>query len=843
MLKLRFILAFIVLSTMTGLFVIQHTAPVYASGIIFVDGSASGGNNGSSWENAYTNLQTAINSASDGGEIWVAKGIYYVPNGTSGFGVTKNVSLFGGFSGTETSISQRNIENNETILSAKVSGITSGEHVFSINGAANQHVVIDGFTIQDAVAGGIDVYAKTSMTLRNSIVKNNKADSGGGISYYRTGTGDSVTRTNYIENVTFYKNEATRYNGGAVEVYSDTIKWGTLIIKNSKFIGNKSAQRGSAIYLKGLKSQMQASNTVFSSNVTGTDGVIWLESFNQTMPFSINNTFANNSGSYPIYFQTSYAYTLKVQNTLFYNGMAPYPTSKMIFYYSSTYLSGSISGTSVTNENPLFLNVNGEDGILGTIDDDYSLSPTSPVINTGNNGYVSAFPTDITGLPRVNDGVVDRGAYEFYSGLPVLSMVDTNSSVNENDGEVLISVVLDEISNTEVTVNYSTVNDTAEDGVDFSGGSGSITFAPGETEKTISIPIIDNPYYEANKQFQVLLSDPINATLDNDSTTVTIVNDEDPLSIGFLSFTYSYNESERAIINVNLNNPSRTNIYVNYATAGDTAIAGQDYTDVSGTLLFTPGQTSKSFAVPVINNGVVDNDRTVHLILSAPVGAPLRDGADMSTLTILNDDTDVSYSNVVTAPTAGGERLNLAWTLVTGQFSASIGGSTKEQVQFEVRKVEDPVNESVPQPANFQIADTLFEVDLVDPETDEKVPFSEATLCFPYTDEQVLAIGVEESELNLLHYENDRWVNITTFVDVDQNQICGVANSFSPFAIVGNQIMGLNASVTVQGAPLSVVTSDVTFDALELSGSSQVSDGSPASAWEAVDPTGTGAGL
>jgi hypothetical protein len=502
-----------------------------------------------------------------------------------------------------------------------------------------------------------------------------------------------------------------------------------------------------------------------------------------------------------------------------------------------------MSGTSVINENPLFMNVNGEDGILGTIDDDYSLSPGSPVINTGRNSSISAYPFDLAGLPRINDGFVDRGAYEYNSGLPTLSLPNSNVSVNEINDEVLLSAVLDEASGTEVTVNYSTVNDTAEDGVDFSGGSGSITFAPGETEKTISIPIIDNPYYEANKQFQVLLSDPINATLDNDSTTVTIVNDEDPLSIGFLSFTYSYNESERAIINVNLNNPSRTNIYVNYATAGDTAIAGQDYTDVSGTLLFTPGQTSKSFAVPVINNGVVDNDRTVHLILSAPVGAPLRDGADMSTLTILNDDTDVSYSNVVTAPTAGGERLNLAWTLVTGQFSASIGGSTKEQVQFEVRKVEDPVNESVPQPANFQIADTLFEVDLVDPETDEKVPFSEATLCFPYTDEQVLAIGVEESELNLLHYENDRWVNITTFVDVDQNQICGVANSFSPFAIVGNQIMGLNASVTVQGAPLSVVTSDVTFDALELSGSSQVSDGSPASAWEAVDPTGTGAGL
>lgn len=98
--------------------------PVGAA-FVYVDGGASGNDNGSSWSDAFRNLRSALAAASSGDEIWVAAGTYYPDEGgtavddarNSTFTLVNGVALYGGFSGSETLLSEREWEGNETILS------------------------------------------------------------------------------------------------------------------------------------------------------------------------------------------------------------------------------------------------------------------------------------------------------------------------------------------------------------------------------------------------------------------------------------------------------------------------------------------------------------------------------------------------------------------------------------------------------------------------------------------------------------------------------------------------------------------------------------------------------
>jgi uncharacterized repeat protein (TIGR01451 family) len=129
-----------------------------AQTVLYVNPTATGANNGSSWNNGFTNLQHAIDAATNGNEIWVKAGIYSPGQGITGTDfyarytiVNKNISLYGGFSGTEISKSQR-ISNNYSALSGQFYFPTDPnskiETVLEIKNS-NQ-VLLDGFTGQKA---------------------------------------------------------------------------------------------------------------------------------------------------------------------------------------------------------------------------------------------------------------------------------------------------------------------------------------------------------------------------------------------------------------------------------------------------------------------------------------------------------------------------------------------------------------------------------------------------------------------------------------------------------------------------------------------------------------------
>ena len=90
---------------------------------VYVNVTATGTNDGSSWTNAYSSLQNALDNAASGNEVWVAAGTYSPGSAVTDFfnvGV-QGQAIYGGFAGTETMLSQRDIATNKTILSGDVS--------------------------------------------------------------------------------------------------------------------------------------------------------------------------------------------------------------------------------------------------------------------------------------------------------------------------------------------------------------------------------------------------------------------------------------------------------------------------------------------------------------------------------------------------------------------------------------------------------------------------------------------------------------------------------------------------------------------------------------------------
>ncbi|RRR97958.1 hypothetical protein EIP75_23955, partial [Aquabacterium soli] len=110
------------------------------------------------------------------------------------------------------------------------------------------------------------------------------------------------------------------------------------------------------------------------------------------------------------------------------------------------------------------------------------------------------------------------------NGLPSLSINDVE--VNEAAGTATFTVTLSGPSSTQVTVNYGTQDASAKAGQDYTANSGTLTFAPGETSKTITVAITNDNIYEGIEQYQVVLSNVSANAQIGDGTGVGGINDQ-----------------------------------------------------------------------------------------------------------------------------------------------------------------------------------------------------------------------------------------------------------------------------------------------------------------------------
>lgn len=178
---------------------------------------------------------------------------------------------------------------------------------------------------------------------------------------------------------------------------------------------------------------------------------------------------------------------------------------------------------------------------------------------------------------------------------------------NEGTRYALVSVTLDAPSNKTVSVNYATADGTARAGSDYGAASGTLTFARGETVKTVAVPVYGDRSAEPDETFFVNLSGAQRARIADGQGVVTIRDDEPRLSVGDAAGTVVYaadgtTAGTTLYFTVSLAAAYDQAVTVNYATADGTATAGVDYVAVTGTLTFAPGETTKTIAVQVLGN-------------------------------------------------------------------------------------------------------------------------------------------------------------------------------------------------------------------------------------------------
>ena len=136
-------------------FLIFIAFPVCAQTIIYVDQKAvAGAQTGADWANAFPDLQQALAQAGAGDSIWVAAGVYKptsTPERTISFDLVDGVCLYGGFAGTETALSQRNIDGYKTVLSGDIGELQvpadNSYHV--LRGKGNNQIVANHAIAED----------------------------------------------------------------------------------------------------------------------------------------------------------------------------------------------------------------------------------------------------------------------------------------------------------------------------------------------------------------------------------------------------------------------------------------------------------------------------------------------------------------------------------------------------------------------------------------------------------------------------------------------------------------------------------------------------------------------
>lgn len=353
----------------------------YSGKIIYVNGKANGINDGSSWKNAFTSLQPAIDAALAGDEIWVAKGTFWPARYQKTFTLKNGVALYGGFSGngTEVTRNQRNWVTNPTILSGDLeqndtaNPVTKREQIIGSNAYhvvtiknADATTVLDGFTITAGVAidntgnglcpngcngGGIYSY-RASPTLANLVVQGNFGTYGGGI------YGDGGTLK--LSHGSIHDNRAT-FGGGGIQIErSDPVL-------NDVEVSNNTGSSCGGMSVNGLHGAIIEKVTFLNNiaNGSGDGGGLCLG--NNAI---LNNvTFSGNSAYHGgALFVTRYA-SPKITNVSFINnsasmsGGAIYNAALSIAELTNVTFYGNYADTSggaiynETDANPLLTNV------------------------------------------------------------------------------------------------------------------------------------------------------------------------------------------------------------------------------------------------------------------------------------------------------------------------------------------------------------------------------------------------------------------------------------------------------------------------------------------------------
>ncbi|MDR3219158.1 MAG: carbohydrate-binding domain-containing protein, partial [Dysgonamonadaceae bacterium] len=442
------------------------------SGIVYIKKGSHG--DGSSWENAYPELAVALVEAKTNPnihEIWVAAGtykpLYKAGDGTTdrdkAFILVENVKIYGGFPTDandidHTTIASRTLSSpaSLTILSGDIDGIpgiSADDAYHVVIGFFIYNGILDGFTVTGGNAdgsgsiinegyyiaqnsgGGMYNCFYSSPTLTNVTISGNKTNgNGGGISNDNsssptltnvtisgntaTGNGGGISNENYsspmLTNVTISGNTANGNGGGISNDNSSPM------LTNLTISGNTATNSGGGIY--NSNSSPDLTNVIISGNSATDGGGIYIYGSYPTYPTIINVTISGNSATNGggIY-NDDYSFP-QIYNSILWGNTATSTGANILNINSYPDYFNSL----VQDENLGFPNLDGTDAandpqFVSPIDasnapttaGNYRLLANSPVKDAGDNYMFTWESTDLDGNPRIVNGIIDIGAYEY----------------------------------------------------------------------------------------------------------------------------------------------------------------------------------------------------------------------------------------------------------------------------------------------------------------------------------------------------------------------------------------------------------------------------------------------
>ena len=263
-----------------------------------------------------------------------------------------------------------------------------------------------------------------------------------------------------------------------------------------------------------------------------------------------------------------------------------------------------------------------------------------------NGGGTGKWSDLVTATPATGAGLLSSASDAASPQAITLSVADARVAEPRSGGSATLDfvVTLNPAASGTVTVDYATSNDTATAGSDYTATSGTLTFAAGETSKTVAVTVLSDSHNEGNETMKLTLSNATGtAEISDGEATGTITTPTILVSVADATVAEpGAGGSATLDFAVTLNRPpylSAGKVTVDYATSNDTATAGSDYTATSGTLTFAVGESSKTVAVTVLSDSHNEGNETMKLTLSNAKGtavigdAAIDDGEAVGTIT------------------------------------------------------------------------------------------------------------------------------------------------------------------------------------------------------------------
>ncbi|HZF01516.1 MAG TPA: Calx-beta domain-containing protein [Methylomirabilota bacterium] len=323
--------------------------------------------------------------------------------------------------------------------------------------------------------------------------------------------------------------------------------------------------------------------------------------------------------------------------------------------------------------------------VAGTAQPNINYTTTSGTVTFGNGETIKTAT-----IPLVDNNLV-QGPMNFSvalsnptGGATLIDPTNAVVSINDNDCGVAFLNATNYVSETNNTgvifvqrigsttnvfqVNYTTTNGTALAGINYNATTGTLAFVSGEIQKTISVPLINNQLV-TNLTFGMKLSNPtVGAQLVAPSNAVVVLQ----AGAAGLSFTNAamsvFKNVGSAAITVVCSNPgiepvvvdsNTVPLSVHYYTVDGTAVAGQDYSSVSGTLIFTNGIGTNIIFVPIINNSLITGSRTFTVSLTNATAPGKITSPSNQVVTIIDSNSGLSFSS----PTYSVTKTNVSATI------------------------------------------------------------------------------------------------------------------------------------------------------------------------------------